>query len=229
MSRLANNSGSRFLAHTSKAVLAENFRLKPDAFKSIPPSEKYIFRGSLPGPIDHEKPRGFRKSKIRFTHRMHAQDPIRTTGGRVRITDSTNFPISSTVAAAHLEIEPGALREMHWHPNADEWTYFKKGRARVTVFAAEGNARTFDYMAGDVGIVPRNMGHFIENLSDDEPLEVLEIFRADKFQDFSLFQWLGETPQRMVVDHIFANDPDGADAFLKQIEGAEKDPIKDTR
>lgn len=33
-------------------------------------------------------------------------------------------------------------------------------------------------MAGDVGVVPRNMGHFIENLSDDEPLEVLEIFRA---------------------------------------------------
>lgn len=48
----------------------------------------------------------------------------------------------------------------------------------MTIFAAEGNARTFDYMAGDVGIVPRNMGHFIENLSDDEPLEVLEIFRA---------------------------------------------------
>lgn len=209
-------------------MLAENFRLKPNTFKSIPTSEKYIFKGSIPDSIENEKPRGFRKSKIRFTHHMDAQDPIRTSGGRVRITDSTNFPISKTVAAAHLEIEPGALREMHWHPNADEWSYFKKGRARVTIFAAEGNARTFDYMAGDVGIVPRNMGHFIENLSDDEPLEVLEIFRADRFQDFSLFQWLGETPRRMVAEHIFASDPDAAEAFLKQIEGAEKDPIKDT-
>jgi oxalate decarboxylase family bicupin protein len=218
-----------WMAHTSKAVLAENFRLEPDTFKSIPTSEKYIFKGSMPDSIENEKPRGFRKSKIRFTHHMDAQDPIRTSGGRVRITDATNFPISKTVAAAHLEIEPGALREMHWHPNADEWSYFKKGRARVTIFAAEGNARTFDYMAGDVGIVPRNMGHFIENLSDDEPLEVLEIFRADRFQDFSLFQWLGETPRRMVAEHIFASDPDAAEAFLKQIEGAEKDPIKDTR
>jgi oxalate decarboxylase/phosphoglucose isomerase-like protein (cupin superfamily) len=61
-------------------------------------------------------------------------------------------------------------------------SFFIKGRARVTIFAAEGNARTFDYMAGDVGIVPRNMGHFIENLSDDEPLEVLEIFRAGRSQ-----------------------------------------------
>lgn len=159
---------------------------------------------------------------------MHAQDPLKTSGGEVRITDSNNFPISKTVAAAHLTIAPGALREMHWHPNADEWTYFKKGRARVTVFAAEGNARTFNYMAGDVGIVPRNNGHFIENLSDDEPVEVLEIFRSDKFQDFSLFQWLGETPQRLVAEHIFADDKEAAEEFLKGIEGAEKEPIKST-
>jgi oxalate decarboxylase family bicupin protein len=159
---------------------------------------------------------------------MHAQTPIETSGGQVRITDSSIFPISKTVSAAHLEIAPGALREMHWHPNADEWTYFKKGRARVTIFAAEGNARTFNYMAGDVGIVPRNMGHYVENLSDDEPLEILEIFRSDAFQDFSLAQWLGRTPPRMIADHLYASDPDLAKEFLKKIEGGEKDPIKDT-
>ena len=159
---------------------------------------------------------------------MLAQEPIETSGGRVRITDSTNFPVSKTVAAAHLEIAPGALREMHWHPNADEWTYYKKGRARVTIFAAEGNARTFNYMAGDVGIVPRNMGHFVENLSDDEPLEVLEIFRADQFQDFSLFQWLGSSPRGMIAENIFPGDAKAAEEFLKKIEDAEKDPIKDT-
>jgi oxalate decarboxylase/phosphoglucose isomerase-like protein (cupin superfamily) len=81
-------------------------------------------------------------------------------------------------------------------------------------------------MAGDVGIVPANMGHFIENLSDDEPLEVLEIFRADKFLDFSLFEWMGETPRRMVVDHLFEDDRDAAEKFLKQIKDAEKDPIR---
>jgi oxalate decarboxylase/phosphoglucose isomerase-like protein (cupin superfamily) len=52
---------------------------------------------------------------------MLAQEAKNTTGGQVRITDSKNFPISKTVAAAHLIIDPGALREMHWHPNADEW------------------------------------------------------------------------------------------------------------
>lgn len=81
-------------------------------------------------------------------------------------------------------------------------------------------------MAGDVGVVPRNMGHFIENLSDDEPLEVLEIFRADEFQDFSLFQWMGETPQRLVKDHLFQHDPKSGEKFSKMVESAEKDVIK---
>jgi len=217
-----------WLAHTPQAVISENFRLPPEVFDVLPESEKYIFQGSMPESIDKEKPKSFKKSKLQFTHKMMAQEPThKGSGGEVRITDSRNFPISKTIAAGHLDIQPGAMREMHWHPNADEWSFFIKGRARVTIFAAEGNARTFDYMPGDVGIVPRNMGHFIENLSDDEPLEVLEIFRADEFQDFSLFQWMGETPQRLVKDHLFQHHRSLGDKFGKAIEGAEKDVIKD--
>ena len=78
-----------------------------------------------------------------------------------------------------------------------------------------------------MGIVPRNMGHFIENLSDEEDVEVLEIFRADKFQDFSLFQWMGETPRRLVKEHLFATDKKSGEKFVKAIESAEKDPIRD--
>ncbi|CAK4030728.1 Oxalate decarboxylase [Lecanosticta acicola] len=215
-----------WLAHTPKSVLSENFRLPPNTFTSLPESEKYIFQGTLPGPIDQETPKTFKKSKLQFTHHMLAQEPQNKTGGSVRITDSRNFPISQTVAAAHLDIAPGALREMHWHPNADEWSFFLRGRARVTIFSAQGNARTFDYTAGDVGIVPKNNGHFIENLSDEEPLEVLEIFRAEEFQDFSLLQWLGETPRRNVLEHLFQGDREGAERFAGAIEGAEKDEIK---
>lgn len=219
-----------WLAHTPKAVLGENFRLKPQVFRGLPKSEKYIFQGSEPGSVGDEGPNGkhIKKSKLRFTHKMLAQKPLHTSGGLVRITDSSNFPISTTVAAAHLNINPGALREMHWHPNADEWSFFIRGRARMTIFGSSGTARTFDYTAGDVGIVPQNMGHFIENLSDDEPVEVLEIFRADRFRDFSLFQWLGETPRRMVADTLFAGDKEAGEKFLKAIEEAEKDPIKST-
>ncbi|KAL9108434.1 MAG: hypothetical protein Q9227_006768 [Pyrenula ochraceoflavens] len=219
-----------WLAHTPKSVISENFRLPPELFTHLPASEKYIFQGSQPDSIPRETPSdspGYKRSNLQFTHKMLAQPAQHTSGGTVRITDSTNFPLSKTVAAGHLSIHPGALREMHWHPNADEWSFFIRGRARVTVFGAEGKARTFDYTAGDVGIVPKNMGHFIENLSDEEDLEVLEIFRADKFQDFSLFQWMGESPRRLVADHLFQGDKERGDEFLEAVKDAEKDAIKE--
>ncbi len=183
-----------WLAHTPQSVISKNFHLPPSIFAHIPQSEKYIFQGTQPGSIKDEFPDGphVHPSKQNFTyHNFLSQPPHNknTTGGEVRIADIRNFPISKTVSAAHVTIKPGALREMHWHPNADEWSFFIRGRARVTVFGAEGTARTFDYQAGDVGIVPRNMGHFVENVADDEEVEMLEIFRADEFRDFSLFQW----------------------------------------
>ncbi|KAK4151119.1 RmlC-like cupin domain-containing protein [Chaetomidium leptoderma] len=220
-----------WLAHTPKSVLSKNFDLPPEIFAHIPPSERYIFQGTTqPGPIDREFPHGkhVKKSNQAFTHHMLAQPPQgNSTGGQVRITDSRNFPISKTIAAAHVTIAPGALREMHWHPNADEWSFFVRGRARVTVFGAEGAARTFDYQPGDVGVVPRNMGHFVENIGEDnEEVEMLEIFRADEFRDFSLFQWLGESPRRMVADTLFQGDKEAGERFLKAVEDAGKEEVR---
>jgi len=217
-----------WITHTPTEVLAKNFDFPQDAFKNTSQTELYIFDSEVPDIISRDQvisPQG--KIKRWYSFKRSKQTTKRFKKGTVTIVDSTDFKISTTVASALVELEQGGLREMHWHPNADEWSFFISGRARVTIFAAEGNARTFDYMAGDVGVVPRNMGHFIENLSDDEPLEVLEIFRADQFQDFSLFQWMGETPQRLVKDHLFANHPKAAEKFMEKVQGAEKDIIKD--
>ena len=126
-----------------------------------------------------------------------AQDAIELPGGSVRVVDSTNFPAASTIAAAYVELRPGALREMHWHPNNDEWQYWISGHVRMTVFGSSGKAKTFDYRAGDVGYVPRAMGHYFENVGD-EPASMLELFRSDHFSDVSLNQWLGLTPAEVV-------------------------------
>ena len=45
-------------------------------------------------------------------------------GGSVKIVDSHIFPASVTIAAAEVTVEPGAMRELHWHPTQDEWSYF---------------------------------------------------------------------------------------------------------
>jgi oxalate decarboxylase/phosphoglucose isomerase-like protein (cupin superfamily) len=68
------------------------------------------------------------------------------------------------------------------------------------------------------------MGHFVENIGD-EPIEMLEVFRADEFRDFSLFQWMGETPKKMVIDHLFAEDPESGEIFWEKVKSAQKDEV----
>jgi oxalate decarboxylase len=136
-----------------------------------------------------------------LTHRLLAQNPIRIPGGTVRIVDSTNFPISTRIAASLVEIEPGGMREMHWHPNNDEWQYYLTGMGRMTVFAANGTARTFDYRAGDVGYVPFAYGHYIQN-TGNQSLWFLEMFKSDHFEDVSLSQWMALTPRQLVEDNL---------------------------
>jgi oxalate decarboxylase len=89
-----------------------------------------------------------------------------TKGGEVRIVDSTNFPAAANIAMAHVTLKPGALRELHWHPNADEWQYYIQGSGRMTVFFNRATARTIDFHPGDVGYIPQTLGHYIENTGD---------------------------------------------------------------
>ena len=108
------------------------------------------------------------------------------------------------------------------------WSFFIRGRARVTIFASSNTARTFDYTAGDVGIVPMAMGHYVENLSDTDEVEMLEVFRAARFEDFSLEQWLGETPRRIVAEHLFGRDGREGRAFVKGLSVG-KEVVKKAR
>lgn len=189
-----------WLAHTPRDVLAKNFGLPESAFDAIPEKELYIFPGPKPGALADDQLGGTGPVPKRFSHRMLAQEPIRTKGGSVRITDSSIFPASATIAAALVELEPGAMRELHWHPNGDEWQYYLSGRGRITVFGSESKARSFDYQAGDVGYVPFAMGHYIEN-TGDTPLTFLEMFRSPRYADISLRQWMALTPHALVQAH----------------------------
>ena len=193
-----------WFAHTPKRILAKNFAVPASAFDDIPSAgeiehTRYIFPGDVPGALVDDiaavkSPAG---TAERMSHRMLAQDPIEVPGGSVRITDSRNFPSASTIAAAYVELAPGAVREMHWHPDHDEWQYWISGHARMCVFGSSGKARTFDYYPGDVGYVPSAMGHYFENVGDD-PVVMLELFRSDRFTDVSANQWLGLTPAAVV-------------------------------
>ncbi|THU84526.1 RmlC-like cupin, partial [Dendrothele bispora CBS 962.96] len=82
---------------------------------------------------------------------------------------------------------------------------FSEGEGRMTIFAAESNAATFDYQAGDIGFVPASMGHYVEN-TGNTTLRYLEIFNGDRVQDISLSQWLALTPPELVKAHLNLDD-----------------------
>jgi oxalate decarboxylase len=201
--------------HTPNEVLGKNFGVPASMFGHTPdPSERYIFPAPLPGPLEADKIPGVATVPRSFSHRLLAQEPIKTRSGTVRIADSRIFPVSTTVAAALVEVNPGGMRELHWHTNVDEWQYYIEGQARMGVFGASGQARTFDFQAGDVGYVPFAMGHYIEN-TGNTPLRFLEMFRSSYYANMSLDTWMALTPPELVQAHLNLN-PQVMDALRKK-------------
>src|SRR5580658_7099549 len=193
---------SDWFKHVPNDVLAKNFGVPASLFGNTPdPSELYIFPAPVPGPLGSDKIPGSTQVPERFSHRMMAQQPIRSKSGTVRITDTSVFPASKTISAALVEVEPGGMRELHWHPNTDEWQYYIEGQARMGVFASAGQARTFDYQAGDVGYVPFAMGHYVEN-TGSTTVRFLEMFKSSYYADLSLDQWLALTPPELLKVHL---------------------------
>src|ERR1700736_569379 len=188
--------------HTPNEVLSKNFGVPGSSFDHVPgPHQRYIFASAVPGSLESDKIAGAVPVSPTFSHKMLAQQPIKTKSGTVRITDTSVFPASKTISAALVEVEPGGMREMHWHPNNNEWQYYLEGQARMGVFAASGQARTFDYQAGDVGYVPFATGHYIEN-TGKTALRFLELFKSSYYADISLNQWLALTPSELVQAHL---------------------------
>lgn len=192
---------TEFMAHTPPAVLAKNFGIGEEHFANIPKHEKYIFRLPVPPPLDAVRAQ-LPNNPPPLAYTLHGADvpPVPYGGGSAKIIDDRNFP-ETNLAALILDIEPGAMRELHWHPDADEWQYYLEGEARMTVFDAVNNARTFNYSAGDVGFVPKTLGHYIENIGTT-PLRVINVFNAPRYKDISLNQWMALTPAYLVEGHL---------------------------
>lgn len=197
---------SELFSHIPKDVLSANFGCDEKEFDVIPEKEVYIVDGGDPGPIESqevESPYG--KVPNTYKHELINVKPIVCDGGSIRILDHENFPACTTTAAALVEVEPGAMREIHWHSNNDELQYYIQGEARMTVFKPGPKARTFNYRAGDVGYVPVGNFHYVQNVGK-EKLVFLEIFKSNHFSDISLAQWIAMTPREVVKSALNLSD-----------------------
>ncbi|MCW6511822.1 cupin domain-containing protein [Lichenifustis flavocetrariae] len=194
-----------WIAHTPPDVLALNFGVPAEMFGKIYTHDLWIFQGTVPGPLvaDQDAVKGSNGPVPNpFTHALAGGLIAKQTkGGMVQIADSSNFKASTTIAAALVTVHPGGMREMHWHPNADEWQYYIKGSAQMTVFNTGPKAVTNNFMPGDIGYIKRNLGHYIKNVGNSD-LVFLEVFKSGSYQDLSLSDWLSHTPPALVAAHL---------------------------
>ncbi|EAW14256.1 putative oxalate decarboxylase [Aspergillus clavatus NRRL 1] len=200
---------SEVFAHNPKSVLAKNFGIPITAFENLPKDALYIFPGT-PAPKDIEEQNvstaaGPIPRAQSYSYHFSEQPAHEVAGGSVKIVDPATFPIASNFSAAVVTVKPGGMREIHWHPSSDEWTFFIRGQGRATLFSAPSTATTFDYRAGDVGYFPRSNSHYIEN-TGDEDLMFLEVLQAESFTDIALGQWLASTSRQIVADTLKLSD-----------------------
>ncbi len=199
-SDFATFSISDWIAHTPVDVLAKNFKLPASTFKDFPKKEVYISQGPVPPPLPANAV-PFTEIAPPLTHKysLGAQRGEVWPGGRFQMVSQKQFPISTTMTGAVQTLKPGGgLREMHWHPNADEWQYYISGHAKMTVFGSGGRSRMEEFGPGDVGYVPQGYGHYIENASDKEDCITLIVLNSGNYQEISLSQWMASNTSELL-------------------------------
>lgn len=183
-----------WMGHVPPALLAKNLGVPEATFQGFPKGEVYFAKGPVP-PEPAAKPlAGVNPPPLSHKHSLHSQEPLDTfKGGREWRVEAKDFPISTTMTGVILELEPGALRELHWHPNADEWQYLLSGTIRATLFGSRGRYREATLEAGDVGYIPQGYGHSLENIGPG-PARILIVFNSGTYQTVDLSQWIAGQP-----------------------------------
>jgi oxalate decarboxylase len=187
---------------TPKPLLAKNFGVPAATFDRFPTKEVYFASGERP-PIPAAAPlKGNKTPPQTHKYSLLANKPfINNKGGKLWLVDSTTFPISQTMTGAVLELDPGALRELHWHPTADEWQYVLEGKVSVSMFASGGRGRVETLETGDVGYIPQGYGHSLENVGDRK-CRILIGFNSGIYQDIDLSEWMAGNPADILATNF---------------------------
>ena len=183
-----------WLGHVPPALLAKSLGVPVATFQGFPKEEVYFAKGPVPPGQAAAPLGGVNPPPLSHKHSLYSQKPLETfKGGREWRVESKDFPISTTMTGVILAMDPGAIRELHWHPNADEWQYLLAGTVRATLFGSRGRYRESTLNQGDVGYIPQGYGHSLENVGSEEA-RILIVFNSGACETVNLSQWLAGQP-----------------------------------
>ena len=153
------------------------------------------------------------------------QAPLKhTSGGWAREVTSRTLPLATNIAGAHLFVNPGGCREMHWH-NSDEWAIVLGGHGQITVVDTAGEMEVVNVAPGDLWYFPRGHAHAIQTLGE-EPLNAILAFNDGLYAEhgtFGLSDWMsrlqpGELAQALNVSDFSVTGLPAGETYIMQGE-----------
>ena len=201
---------SDWVSRFDAATLARNFGVPAATVAAFPQGETYINQGEVI-PLDSPAARIVHELPPAQSHRyrLMGKKAWRTfPGGTLHLASAREFPMSSTMTGLVIRLKRGAMQELHWHPNANEWFYVTKGRVRATLFGADKRMAVAEMSVGDCGYFPKGWGHSFETLGSEE-CEIVSSLDSGVYQDSSLSEWIAKVPR-----HVLANNLGLADAVV---------------
>ena len=90
-----------------------------------------------------------------------------------------NFPVLRGLAIQDLDMEPGAVRRPHLHPNAAQMDFCVAGRGQVGIVEPSGQRHMLDLAEGDAAFIPQGWLHWITNTGKDRARFILMVTHED--------------------------------------------------
>jgi oxalate decarboxylase len=118
--------------------------------------------------------------------------PIKaTSSGWAREVTTRGLPLATGIAGAHLFMNAGGSREMHWHDSA-EWAFVVDGHCQVSVLDPEGQFELVNLGPGDLWYFPKGHSHAIQTLGDS-PCHAVLAFDDGLYSEhgtFGISDWM---------------------------------------
>jgi oxalate decarboxylase len=140
---------------------------------------------------------------VTFTASLDKSPIKATSGGWARDITAKSLPVATDIAGAHLYLNAGGVREMHWHSSA-EWAYVLSGYCQVTVVDPDGETEVANYAPGDLWYFPKGHAHAIQALGSEACHAILAFDDGlyGEHGTFGLSDWMSRLDSRLLAQAL---------------------------
>jgi len=198
-------------------VISENLGGIPeDIIKTWPKESTPLQQGTMPPPPLAKSRNPIPNPPLTSVYDGFCDDA--GVGGYLLGVRKENFPGATTMSGGFMHMTANTMRDIHWHPDADEMQYVLNGTLKVTVYGTptgENIYNSYKLEAGDVGFVPKGFAHYFESV--DSEVDLLLTFNSPSWQTQELSTWLAVTPSYLTAASL-ATDVENVDKYFPKAE-----------